>query len=257
MEEQFPTQQPVITSASGSTFPVKKLLLALGIIVLLLLTGIFIFLLLKAKRQSAISTRTTQVATPTIVPMQSFKEQDFFEGGFLSVIWDLNRLAGNPEVKLEQGKLVMAVPGGGPTRSVAILTLGRLVTTYFETSVDVELKDGGEGSETAFVFHDEVDGWPNRLAFYLTKNEEGTFVRAVSFVDGEERELATTNLPPDNKVTFTITRATDSASFSIDGIPFAHGEGIYSGEGKVSLALNSIEPFFPQATSLFDNFTFR
>ena len=249
-----PTQQPVVTSQPQKGLPIKPVIVVALVFIAILATLSLTIFLLKVRKPLE-ETNPPSVPSPTPRAIA----EDTFDGTVMGGKWSVDYIGGVYKVKIEEGKLVMQIPGESKETTVAIVTLDGIFKDYFESSVDVELGESDVGATTSFVFHDKVEGWPNQLGIYLVKEtSEETLARVYSVFDGQEKELAATSIPSDiNTIRLTIIRSSDGVAFNINGNLLARELGVYTGEGVISIAIASETPTFPSVTSFFDNFTFR
>ena len=253
MEEPVSTEKLMVFAQPQKRFPTKRIVIAIVVLILIFFLALLISLLFKKGR---LTTKQTLTPAPSSKPL--FIEQDVFGGSVLGSKWYVDYIGGAYNVNVENGNLVINIPGGGPSATTVIVTLSHLINNDFETSIDVDLNESSLGSVSAFVFHTDEVGWPNRFGFYLTKNtSEEIILHVYSVVDGQEKELAATSLPANKRMKLAIGRKSDGVDFSIDGNLFAQGNGIYLGEGRISMVALSEAPKFPNVKCLFDNFTYK
>lgn len=262
MDESVESSGPQVTITPPE--PNKKPILIITLVLVMLLVAVALLVVVVVRRQQTkveegvvTKPQVTQPAEPTQPPTFKGSFTDNFEEVDLNTNnWQGWISEGEPVIKQEGGKVVFEIPEdvGGPSSGILDSTL--LVSGNFDASVDVELSVGGQNNETGFIFHEDVEGWPNCLAILFNKESDGSvFVRAISVRNGEASDLGS-KYASAGPIKVQMIRAGNSVEFVVEGETIGKVEKYdFQGDGRLAFQVSSLEPDFPSVVSAFDNFS--
>lgn len=275
-ETQPPTSQSisagqpasVTTTKLLSGFPLKAILIIVILIGLSTGGGILAYTLLKNDQAQKTQERAPlPTSQPTLAPSISKMTVDNFDSTFLDEDkWHSWALSDKSRVEQKGGKIEIGIPAGFTEYASAGLDSTTVINGNFEATVEAAIVNGGEnfGSETALVFHDDVEGWPNQLSIFLRKEADGkTYIHAAKVLNSEYEELTfDKSYLHSGPFTIRISREKGAVTFSVKegGIFVPIGQPtseFYTGSGRITLHVNSFGPNFPSVLSIFDNFSLK
>ncbi len=245
---------------AGQPAPSKKSLPKILIVIVLLVivaTGGFLGYSLLSEGDRDISLPTSRPFGPRLVISDSFDSFTLDTEKWLD--WTSDDGA---RVVQQDSRVELSILPGRTTYTDAGLNSTASITGDFEVSVDIVLIEGGElfGSESALVFHD--DSWENQISFYVRKElDNQVVVHAVTFTDGSELEVGEKGYDYTGPFKVRIARKGKTTTFSVrendSFVPIGQINDFYSGDGGITLHVNSKDPDFPTVLSGFDNFVLQ
>lgn len=248
-----------IVPATKEAGPKKKGILKYILIIVLfvaIMGGIFIAYNLWSSGEAGLPDITGEL------PKSGTKVVDDFSNGPLSTEnwFPWTTKTETSSVEQVNGRLEIEIPSTSGVYNAGGVDTKVNITGDFEATVDLAIISGGvDSSETGLIFHDTDDNWPNRLSLFLRKEEDGTKLHAVSFVNGEQSYFGSRTYESSGPFTVKIKRSKGVATFSVlEGGDFEVIRtltGFYTGGGYVTLHVNSFEPNYPAVFSTFDNFS--
>jgi hypothetical protein len=256
-----PQGQGDLPSGSKRSGAVKKIII---LVILAVIAGgvYFAYRLLSTEDIEVLNQAGRPSPSQEALPSQETRVTEDFSGVEISIDrW--HSWSTDPETgRIEQvnGRLEIDIPSTSGIYNAGAIDTRFEVKGDFEVVVDLAIVEGGiDSSETGLIFHDASENWPNRLSLLVKKEEGGTMLHAVSFVNGVQSYSGSRVYDNSGPFTVKISRLKGVATFSVleeGGFEVIRTlTDFYTGDGFISLQANSFEPNYPGVFSTFDNFS--
>lgn len=259
--QAVPEQQSPVSSDTPSTFvttpPKKRPYWILAVFGLAAIVLVVIIVVIRVQGETGQKPAALPSPLPTQAPSPTPPQKSGFDVDSLNEDrWNAWFFGKESSVKQKGEKIFVETSVGATATTAAIVASKTVVKGDFEASVDVEIVQGAENAETAFVFHDEAEGWPNSIAIHLNKElDDSVTIRAIHVLAGQPSELAAESRTDNKLFSLRLIRSDDAVTFVVDEVTIAQTTGFFQGDGRISLSVESREPDFPQVLSTFDNFS--